>query len=215
MRPNVRIEGDAIVSLKHLAKGFSKSMENAFKLVGFKLKKEMEADIKSDRMSWAKPSPLTLEMRKRYKRKPIAGLYFARFVRYRVDKGTNGFSLRVGVIDPKKGKPLSRGIHATSERFVKGWSYTLKKEDIKKRIKAYLKAKGKNWDSLSPRQKKNLREKMKKLGVIAKPGKVVKAPPRPVEPFLRKRENEIKRDLTQLYKRKLKGEKIPANWWQR
>lgn len=221
MRGNVDIKGDALVSLYNLKRGFDKGLEKALRIEGYRLKQEMAQAIKEDQMGWSKPSPLTLEMRKRYKRKRVAGIYFARFVRYAVGERNGQKALRVGVLNPKyalfgeKVKPLSKSLIANAERFAKGWSYTISKEDIRKRIKAYLKAKNIRWEDLTPRQKKRLKQKMKKLGIIKKPGSISKAPPRPVESFLKDRKKEIYRNLHYLYKKALSGEKIPDRWWEK
>ena len=69
MQPKVKIEGGAILSLKNLANKFSDSMRHALKLEGMKLKEEMAQAIRNNQMGWAKPTPLTLRMRKRFKSK--------------------------------------------------------------------------------------------------------------------------------------------------
>ncbi len=227
MQPKVKIEGDAIVSLKNLANKFDKSVKNALEIIGYRLKKEMEEDIKNDRMFWAKPTPLTLRMRKKYKRDNAAGVYFAKgagdeksFIRYRVDKNENtGYSLRVGVIDPpegKKAKPLSKSIKVNQQKFAQGFSFAATREFIRKRIKAYIKAtRGTEWSKLSKRQKKNVKKELLQYGVVKKVGSIVKAPPRPIEPFLWKRRKWIEEKFYELYKKKLKGEYIPNDWWKR
>jgi len=175
MQPKVKIEGGAILSLKNLAKNFDKSVKNALEIIGYRLKREMEDDIKNDRMFWAKPTPLTLRMRKKYKSNEAAGVYFAKgagdeksFIRYRVDKDENtGYSLRVGVIDPPKdkAKPLSRSLKVNQQKFAQGFSFTATREFIRKRIKAYIKAtRGTEWSKLSKRQKKNVKESLKEYG---------------------------------------------------
>ena len=219
MQPKVKIEGGAILSLKNLANKFSKSIKHALQLEGMKLKEEMAQAIRNDQMGWAKPTPLTLRMRKRFRSKNIAGIYFARFIRYRIDEGNKGYSLRVGVVDPnrksKKARPLSKSLKVNQQKFAQGFSYTIDRDFVRKRIKAYLEARGKDWKSLSTAQKKRLRKEFLKYGVVKKAGTVVKAPPRPVDNFLYKKQREILKDIEMLYKKKLKGEKLPNDWWKR
>ncbi len=218
----VAIRGDAIVSLRNLAKGFSKSMENAMKMVGFRLKVEMEEDIKNDRMGWDKPSPLTLKLRKRFKKDNVSGIYFAKgagsgksFIRYRIDKDDSGYSLKVGVIDPGKGKGLSKSLKVNSEKFAQGWQYTVTEKVNRARIKTYVeRTRKKSWKQLSKKQKENVRKELIKYGVVKKVGKIVKAPPRPMDTFTGKREKWILESIEKLYARKLKGEEIPNDWWK-
>ena len=198
-----------------------KAVEKAFRSEGFKLKKDMEKAIKGGDMGWESPRPLTLALRKRFRRNKAPGVFFSRFVRYAVGDTGNGLTLKVGVFNPtsdmkgRRVKPLSKGIVANAERFARGFQFTADEKYRRGRIKAYLASRGiDNWESLSKRRKRALKRQMAKLGVFVRKGAVIKAPPRPAEPFLDKNKSRIEKELNWLVERSLKNEKWSKTWWE-
>lgn len=198
-----------------------KAVEKALRSEGFKLKKEMSSAIRSGDMDWKPVKPLTLALRKRFRRNKAPGVFFARFVRYAVGETEKGLTLKVGVFNPgfdmkgRKVKPLSRGIIANAERFARGFEFTADEEYRRGRIKAFLAAKGiDNWESLSKRRKRALKRQMAKLGVFVRKGAVIKAPPRPADTFLEKNKGRIEKELSWLLERALRNERWSKNWWE-
>ncbi len=198
-----------------------RAVEKALRSEGFKLKRDMSSAIKSGSMDWKPVKPLTLALRKRFRRNKAPGIFFAQFVRYAVGKTEKGFTLKVGVFTPgfsmkgAKVKPLSRGIIANAERFAKGFEFTADEKYRRGRIKAFLAAKGiEDWESLSKRRKAALKRQMAKLGVFVRKGAVIKAPPRPADTFLEKNRGRIERELNWLLEKALRNEKWSKNWWE-
>ena len=198
-----------------------KAVEKALRSEGFKLKKDMTQAIKNNEMEWEPVKPLTLKLRKRYKRKPAPGYYFYRFTRYAVGRTEDGLTLRVGVFNPgadmkgRKVKPLSKGLIANAERFARGFEFTADEKYRRARIKAFLSASGvDDWESLSRRRKRALKRKMAELGVFVRKGAIIKAPPRPADSFLQKNQSRIEKELNWLVDKALKNEKWQKNWWE-
>ena len=197
------------------------AVEKAFRSEGYRLKKEMASAIRSGDMGWKPVKPLTLILRKRYRRNRAPGVFFAQFVRYAVGKTENGLTLKVGVFNPGfsmrgvKVKPLSKGIIANAERFARGFEFTADEEYRKARIKAFLSVKGiDDWKSLSKRRKKALKRQMARLGVFVRKGALIKAPSRPAETFLDSRKERISKELNWLVDKALKGQKWSKRWWE-
>lgn len=197
------------------------AVEKAFRSEGYKLKKEMEEAIKNNQMGWTPVKPLTLALRKRFRRDKAPGRFFAQFVRYAVGHTDRGLVLKVGVFNPGfdmrggRVKPLSKGIIANAERFARGFEFTADEEYRRGRIKAFLAAKGiDDWESLSKRRKKALKRQMRKLGVFVRRGTTIKAPPRPAEPFFEKNRERIEKELSWLIGKALRQEKWSKSWWE-
>ena len=198
-----------------------RAVEKALRSEGFKLKRDMSSAIKSGDMDWKPVKPLTLVLRKRFRRNKAPGVFFAQFVRYAVGKTEKGFTLKVGVFNPgfsmrgAKVKPLSRGIIANAERFARGFEFRADEEYRRARIRTFLAAKGiDDWESLSKRRKAALKRQMAKLGVFVRKGAVIKAPPRPADTFLEKNKGRIEKELSWLLERAIRNERWSKNWWQ-
>jgi len=68
-----------------------RAVEKAMRSEGYKLKKEMSSAIRSGDMGWKPVKPLTLALRKRFRRNKAPGVFFAQFVRYAVGETGRGF----------------------------------------------------------------------------------------------------------------------------
>ena len=193
-----------------------RALERAMKSEGYRLKQEMSDAIRQNAMGWPPIHPYTRALRK-YRKSGPPGIWFSRFVRYGVGRGPDGMKLEVGVFNPDatvKVKPLSRTVIAGSERFVRGWTEVVTLRAQRKRVARYLMAKRRQWKMMSPRQKRIWREKMAREGVLVRVGTVLRAPSRPMDPFLRRQRQRISSNIEWLFDKAVRGERYARDWWR-
>ena len=209
MREKFTEERFAIAVNKMVLKATQKSLKS----LGYRLKVDMSNAIRTGQMGWAPIRAMTLALRKRFKNTIFPGVYYARFTRYAVLEEGTRFNLKVGVFNPPGLKSLGKSIIAGAGRLVRGWKTVATERTRKRLIAQFLGAKGIKWKDLSKEQKRQLRNKMRKLGLLVRTGTVMKAPPRPTDIYLKATQNRTQNEFSYLLSKALKGEKWPRKWW--
>ena len=173
----------------------------AAKVEGFRLRKELIAQIKAGSVGGSRFAPLS-EIAKKLKRRDKPILPVHRVIRYRSYKKGHRFGMLVGVVDPGKGAKISRSWVRLSYIHQESFSTPVTEELREKlRNKAI-------FTSKSGRIKRR-KTGWAKYFFLKKSTKYLKTPARPfIEPLMRVNRAEIENNLKTNYLRKLAGEQI-------
>ncbi|MDW8003050.1 MAG: hypothetical protein RMJ39_10405 [Deltaproteobacteria bacterium] len=193
---------------------FSDCLRKVLRSLGYRLKLDMANAIRRGLMGWPLIKRLTQELREYMPHVKFAGVWFARFIRYGVEEyGDGRFTLRVGVFNPGRIKPLSGTILTGARRFVRGWRAKVTEAMRKKLIMKYLKKKKIVWSNLSPEEKKEVRKKMREAGVLVRTGTILYSPERPVTRYIEMIRDRTQKEIATLFSMALRGERWPKKWW--